>query len=106
MQTQEETNSRPERGCQMYFFRPKIAIWVSFGEELKMKMLLYFVEYLQYCAAMLRTFGIFSGNLEHILLFWYVVPGKIWQPWALESLALGSRNKNESVFSNYCLFRM
>jgi hypothetical protein len=28
----------------------------------------------------LRPFGIFYGYLVYFLLFWYVVPRKIWQP--------------------------
>jgi hypothetical protein len=26
--------------------------------------------------------GILCGHLVHFPLFWYVVPGKIWQPWS------------------------
>jgi hypothetical protein len=34
----------------------------------------------------LWTFSIFCGHLVYFPPFWYVVPRKIWQPWALRSL--------------------
>jgi hypothetical protein len=40
--------------------------------------------YLMAVGNILWLFGIFYGHLVYFSLFWYFVPRKIWQSWALD----------------------
>jgi hypothetical protein len=67
--------------CQMFFFKPKIPIWVNFG-GLRLKILIYFMA----IGNILWTFGIFYDiwyilcsfgtfcvHLVHFVLIWYIL---------------------------------
>jgi hypothetical protein len=63
----------------MVYFNSKNPIWVNFEVPWNGKFW-YFFGYLEYFTAIwyiLWPLGRFCGLLLH---FWYVVPGKIWQP--------------------------
>jgi hypothetical protein len=57
--------SREGPGCQMVIFKPKIKIWVNFG-ELQWKILAYFM-FIWY---ILRLFAISYGHLVYFLVIW------------------------------------
>jgi hypothetical protein len=92
-------DSKWVQSCQMVYFQTQNSNLGKFWRSLQRKMLVYFTA-IWY---ILRTFGIFYGHLVYFtdiwyiiwpfgipicwligtfFPFWYVVPWKIWQPWA------------------------
>jgi hypothetical protein len=68
----------------MVYFKTKNPNLGNFGRVLQWKMLVYvFYGHVVYFTAIwyiLWTFGIICGKFGIFFPFWYVVPGKIWQP--------------------------
>jgi hypothetical protein len=73
------------QGCQMAYFETKNPDLGKFWKVLQWKVLVYYMSiWCRYCMAIwyiLWPLGGFYGCLLHFPPFWYVVPGKIWQPW-------------------------
>jgi hypothetical protein len=63
----------------MFFFKPKIPVWVNFGGSCKRKS--WYI---------LRAFGLFYGHWKYFMAIWYILQSfgiffpvlvrKIWQP--------------------------
>jgi hypothetical protein len=78
-------------GCRVarwYIFRPKIAILVNLGGSCNGRYFYIFVHLVYFDIVYGHVVGIFCGNLVYFPPFWYIVPRKIWQPWADGSFRL------------------
>jgi hypothetical protein len=58
------------QGCQMVYYQTNNPNLGKFWRVLQLKMLVYFMAFL----SIFRPCGIFYGNLESSLPFWYIFP--------------------------------
>jgi hypothetical protein len=60
--------SKKTRVARWFIFKPKIPIWVNFGDW---KLFIHFLAIWN----ILQTFGIFYGHLVHFVFIWYILSG-------------------------------
>jgi hypothetical protein len=101
----------PQQGCQMVNFQIKKTVWVNFGRycngrcwnifltfgifygQLVNFVVIWYIlwSFGTFCGHLVHfvviwyilwSFGTFCGHLVHFFSFCYVMPRKIWQPWA------------------------
>jgi hypothetical protein len=86
-----------EQGCQMVYFQTKNPIWVNIGGscnercwQILRPICIFYSHQVFFMAigCILLPFGIF-------LQFWYIVAGKIWQPWSRIRGAVVKREKRK-----------
>jgi hypothetical protein len=82
------------RVARWHIFKPKNPNLGKFWRVLEWHMLIYS----DVIRNILRQFGKFCGHLIYYSPFWYVLPGKIWQPWS----QMAKKSDDTFAFNHRC----